>query len=212
MIKAIIFDFDGVINNGVGTHYDFYRDLCTSHNIEPSFSTEKEFIDWFDPRDYKTNYQNLGISLKNPKNIPYENYIKRVGIPPVKGMKEMIRKLSKNHMFAVVSTNHKEIIKHQLEDYRILEFFKVIIGNDDVFRIKPHPEALFKCLEKLKLTNREVIHVGDMVSDIEASRNADIKIISVTWGWSSKDQLKKAKPDWIVNNPEELYKVIITKT
>ena len=72
-IKAIIFDFDGVINNGVAVHYDFYRDLCKLHNIEPPFSSKEEFKEWFDPLDYKTNYQNLGISLKDPKNISEED-------------------------------------------------------------------------------------------------------------------------------------------
>ena len=207
-IKAIIFDFDGVINNGVEVHYDFYRDLCKSNNIKPPFSTKKEFRGWFDARDYKINYQNLDISLKDQKNIPYAEYIKQVGIPLIKGIKEVIEKLSKKYVLAVVSTNHKEIIEHQLKVYGILKFFKVIIGNGDVFKIKPHPEALLKCLKELKLSNKEVIYIGDMVSDIETSRNANIKIISVTWGWSPKEELKKAKPDWIVDNPKELYKPI----
>ncbi len=207
-IKAIIFDFDGVINNGVEVHYDFYRELCKSHNIKPPFSDKKEFRDWFDPRDYKPNYRNLGISLKDPKNIQYKDYIKQVGIPLIGGIKEVIEKLSKKYILAIVSTNHKEIIEHQLEDYGILKFFKPIIGNGDIFKIKPHPEALLKCLEELKLSNKEVIYIGDMVSDTETSRNANIKIISVTWGWSSKEELKKAKPDWIVDNPKELHKVI----
>jgi phosphoglycolate phosphatase len=63
-------------------------------------------------------------------------------------------------------------------------------------------------LKELKLSNKEVIYIGDMVSDIETSRNANVKIISVTWGWSSKEELKKAKPDWIVDDPKELHKVI----
>jgi len=207
-IKAIIFDFDGVINNGVEVHYDFYRNLCKSHNIKPPFSDKKEFIDWFDARDYKTNYRDLGISLKDPKNIQYKDYIKRAGIPLIKGMKEVIEKISREYILAVVSTNHEEIIEHQLEDYGLLKFFKVVIGNDSVFKIKPHPEALLKCLEEIKLSNKEVIYIGDMVDDVETSRNANIKIISVTWGWSSKEELKKAKPDWIVDNPKELYKAI----
>jgi len=207
-IKAIIFDFDGVINNGVEVHYDFYRDLCKSHDIEPPFSTKEEFRGWFDPRDYKTNYKNLGISLGDSKNVPYKEYIKRVGIPVIKGMKEVIERLRKKHILAIVSTNHKEIIKHQLEDYGILKLFKVVIGNGDVFKIKPHPEILLECLEKLKLSGKEAIYIGDMISDIEASRNANIKIISVTWGWDSKEELKKAKPDWIVDNPKELLSIL----
>lgn len=207
-IKAIVFDFDGVINNGVEAHYDFYRDLCKSHNIEPPFSSKEEFREWFDPLDYKTNHQNLGISLKEPRNIPYKEYIEQADIPLVRGIKEVIEKFRKKYVLAIVSTNHKEIVEHELEEYGILKFFKVVIGNGDAFKIKPHPEALLKCLEKLKLSNKDVVYIGDMVTDVETSRNANIKIISVTWGWSSKEELKKAKPDWIVDNPKELHRVI----
>ncbi len=206
-IKAIIFDFDGVINNGVKVHYKFYRDLCRLHKIKSPFSTQKEFKKWFDPINYKTNYKNLEISLKDKKNISYKRYIKRIGIPIIKGMKRVIEKLNKRYMLAVVSTNHKEVIEHQLKDYGLLKFFKVIIGNGNVFKIKPHPEALLKCLKKLKLNNKEVIYIGDMVNDVITARNANIKITSVTWGWSSKEELKKAKPDWIVGKPEELLKI-----
>ena len=207
-VKAIIFDFDGVINNGVEVHYDFYRDLCKSHNIEPPFSSKEEFREWVDPLDYRTNYQNLGISLKDPRNIPYKEYIKQTGIPLVKGIREIIEKLSKKYVLAIVSMNHKEIIEHQLEDYGIMKFFRVVMGNGDVFKIKPHPQALLKCLEKLKLDNRDVIYIGDMVSDIETARNAKAKIISVTWGWSSKEELRKAQPDFVVDNPKELYSIV----
>lgn len=207
-IKAIIFDFDGVINNGVEVHYDFYRDLCKSHDIEPPFSTKYEFRGWFDPRDYKTNYKNLGIFLRDSKNISYKEYIKRFGIPVIKGMKKVIKKLTKKYVLAIVSTNHKEIIENQLEEYGILKSFKVVIGNGDMFKIKPHPKALLKCLKKLKLSSKEAIYIGDMISDIEAARNANVKIISVAWGWSSKEELKKAKPDWIVNNPKELLSIL----
>ena len=42
--------------------------------------------------------------------------------------------------------------------------------------------------------------------DIETAKNANVKIISATWGWSSVDDLKKTEPDWIINNPKELLK------
>ncbi len=158
-IKAIIFDFDGVINNGVEVHYDFYRDLCKAHDIKLPFISKEEFIEWFDPREYRTNYRNLGISLKDLKNLNYAEYIKRTGIPLIAGIKEIIAKLSKKYILAIVSTNHKEIIEHQLEDYGLLKFFDIIIGNGDVFKIKPNPEALLKCLEKLKLS-RELPRVS----------------------------------------------------
>lgn len=203
-IKAIRFDFDGVINDGVKVHYEFYKKLCKIHNVKPPFSTQEEFKEWFDPRDFRPNYKELGISLKDPKNMSYKDYINRVGIPPIEGIKEVIKELSKRYVLTVISSNHREVIEHQLNEYGLLKFFKIVMGNGDVSNIKPHPEALLKCLENLELSNEEAIYIGDMVTDIEASRNANMKVISVTWGWNSKAELEEAKSDWIVDSPKEL--------
>lgn len=89
-----------------------------------------------------------------------------------------------------------------------MNFFKTIISKGDVLKIKPHPNPLLKCLEELKLNKEEVIYIGDTISDIKASKSAGIKIGSVTWGWSFREELEKAKPDWIVKSPEALYDII----
>ena len=51
--------------------------------------------------------------------------------------------------------------------------------------------------------------VGDRKYDIIGAKKNAVKTIGVSWGYGSDVELKKAKPDYIVNNPLELTKAIL---
>ena len=58
-----------------------------------------------------------------------------------------------------------------------------------------------------KLKNKETVIVGDTENDILAGKAAGIKTVGVTYGWIGKD-IKKANPDFVIDNIEELLKVL----
>ena len=59
-----------------------------------------------------------------------------------------------------------------------------------------------------KLTPEEVIYVGDETRDIEASKTIPIKVIAVSWGFNSAEALAKQNPDFLIQKPSELLKVM----
>ncbi len=50
--------------------------------------------------------------------------------------------------------------------------------------------------------------VGDSLSDIHAAKEALATSIAVTWGHQSLEYLLRGKPDYVVNHPHELVKII----
>ncbi len=65
-----------------------------------------------------------------------------------------------------------------------------------------------KNTRQLKINLNDVVYIGDEHRDIEACKKAQIRIISVTWGIDPLTLLKKANPDYIVETPGDLVKVI----
>jgi phosphoglycolate phosphatase-like HAD superfamily hydrolase len=63
-------------------------------------------------------------------------------------------------------------------------------------------------LRKESLNPEEVVYVGDETRDIEAAKKSQIKVIAVTWGFNSKQVLAAQNPDFLIDRPEELIKVI----
>ena len=44
--------------------------------------------------------------------------------------------------------------------------------------------------------------------DVEATRKAGVPMIAVTWGYNSRKSLEKASPEYIVDDPQKILKII----
>ena len=63
-------------------------------------------------------------------------------------------------------------------------------------------------LNKLGLTNSEVIYIGDSEVDLETAKNANLKCISCSWGFRTKEELVSFGASVIIDNPLEILKMI----
>lgn len=59
-------------------------------------------------------------------------------------------------------------------------------------------------MSDLRYVNGDVYFVTDTAGDVIEGNRAEVKTIAVTWGFHDRERLEKAKPDIIVNTPEEL--------
>lgn len=132
-------------------------------------------------------------------------------IPKMKlysGITYLLEFLKQNNiLFAVVTKSPKVYCE------KVLAFFKIrpafVIGYFEVMRRKPDPEAL--CLAMILFKHdkpNEVLHIGDEVTDIVASRAAGMISVGALWGTSNKLELEAMKPEFLVSDPKELIDLI----
>ena len=57
---------------------------------------------------------------------------------------------------------------------------------------------------RLNVPLNRCLYVGDTEVDIDTAKNAGIDCVCVTWGFRTREQLKKAGATIIVDTPEEL--------
>jgi len=72
---------------------------------------------------------------------------------------------------------------------------------------KPKPEPVLKTLAAMQFAASETLVVGDMSVDILMGANAGTKTCGVTWGNGSREELKEAGADYIIDRMEELIEV-----
>ncbi len=186
MIKAIIFDLDGVLVDAVEWHYlAFNRALrLFGYQIEP--------------QEHSSLYNGL------PTAVKLELLSQRVGFPTqlhgfVNQMKqkytiqlienschprqELLGLLNymkgQGYRFAVASNSIRATVEMMLDKMGIRNHFEVVLSNEDVKRPKPEPEIYQKCMERLGVTPEEVMIIEDSIPGIQAARKATENVMIV---------------------------------
>ena len=88
----------------------------------------------------------------------------------------------------------------------ITDCISCIVAANDVARVKPAPDMVFKVLDELGGTPEESIVVGDMIYDVEMGKNAGTKTCGVTYGNGTREQLSEA--DYVIDDFAELLNIL----
>jgi 2-phosphoglycolate phosphatase len=93
-----------------------------------------------------------------------------------------------------------------LQQLGIAEYFRVVVGPEDVANLKPAPDMLLVAMRRLGVEGRQTLYIGDMTVDIETGRAAGVTVWVVATGSEPKDALVAAKPERVLDRlDEELF-------
>ena len=105
---------------------------------------------------------------------------------------------------SVASSRGYSSLVELLEILEVRQHFAMVVGIDNVGEAKPDPEAVLYILKSMHVNACEALVVGDMPIDIAMGQNAAVKTCAVTHGNSSKEELEKSHPDYIIDDFSQL--------
>lgn len=114
----------------------------------------------------------------------------------------------KGFKLAIASNRPTRFCLILLKSLKINELFDYVLCADKLQHIKPHPEIIFKILKRFKSPPEETIFVGDMAIDVQAAHRAKVRSFAIKGGSSKILELKKQKPDLLLNNINDLRKAV----
>jgi len=202
MNKVMIFDFDGTIAETFDLIIKITNRLSGDLGYKKMSEKNARLLK---NCETKKIFRILGLS---PFKLPF--YLERLRkemndeiefAKPVSGIKKVLPELRKRgYRLGMVTSNSKENVKKFLKKNN-LDLFDFVYSGSSIFGKN---RLISKALKERKLRPDETFFVGDETRDIEAARKSKIKIISVSWGFNSKEVLKKQKPDFLISKPAEL--------
>ena len=195
-IQAVIFDFDGVIVDTEPIHYQAFQDVLAQYNIGFSWDEYVNIYMGFDDRDafiecYKNKKKELGkehlSNLIAQKAVSFQSIIQN-GVNAYPGVIDLINELHKSKIpMAICSGALKSDINPILEQFKIKDFFKIIVTAEDVTKSKPDPESYKITFEKLiQIYDQNIISkeytavIVDTPAGIQSALQNGLKIIAVT--------------------------------
>lgn len=184
-LKAIIFDFDGLIMDTETPWYYAFRDIYQEHGVELSLGLWSRNVgtnfDEFNPFLYLEEALQTPIDhdyIKELSEQKYAVYIGEAGLLP--GVAELLASVKqRNLQLAVASSSTRDWVHSYLKKLGIFEAFDVIHTSEDVQRVKPDPELYELTLARLGIDASEAIVFEDSPNGLKAAKAAGIRCIVV---------------------------------
>lgn len=194
MLKAIIFDFNGVILNDEPFHFEAMRDAVAPFGIR---LTREDYWNKYLPFDdaecletiCRDNSFPLDEALREEAlKRKTRNYYRLLdgGFPLFQGAAEFVQNVAAHYPLAIASGARRAEIESALDSTGLKHYFAVIVAAEDFVRGKPNPESYLLALEWLNRTRdgkpispEECLVIEDSVGGVRGARAAGMRCMAV---------------------------------
>lgn len=186
MIKAIIFDLDGVLIDATNWHYEALNQALNTFGYEIKQDDHLRIYNGLPTREkLKILSQNNGLPLElhniicelkkqNTERIIMENckpnYTKQMMLACLK---------KQDYRLACCSNSQKFSVENMLKQAGLISYFDIIIGNDESYAPKPSPEIYLAAFQKFGFSPTECLIIEDAPHGIEAAKSSGAQVIAV---------------------------------
>ncbi|MFM8541155.1 MAG: HAD family hydrolase [Nitrospira sp.] len=196
MLRALIFDFDGVVADSEPVHLAVFQTVLGEEGL--FLSGEEYYADYLGYDDKGCFRAFLTAHGRTPTNAQIDDLVARkarvflehIKTSPVifPGVRELVREAVSRHRLAIASGALRHEIEYMLEGAGIRKEFEHITSAEDVRRGKPDPEPFLHALAGLNRTTRhrqssltpnECLVIEDSIPGIRAARAAGMKVLAV---------------------------------
>jgi beta-phosphoglucomutase len=196
VIKACIFDLDGVIVDTAHYHFLAWKRLAKELGIELTLEDNEKLKGVSRERSLEIILQLGGVSLSehdketmsNKKNSWFVDYVERMVPEEIfPGVKQLIQKLRAQGIKVALASSSKNA-RTVIKLLHIQNEFDAVVDGGMIVHSKPHPEIFLMAAQKLGIDPKDCLVFEDAEAGVEAAIAAGMKVIGI----GSPDQLGKA--------------------
>ncbi len=208
MLRAIIFDFNGIIIDDEPLHYRSMRDIVAPLGIEISMEEYwNRYLPFDDEACLDAICRDHSIHLDEPrrqemlraKNKLYHQMLQDQ-YPLFPGVPDLVDAASQKYPLAIASGARREDIERTLAATGLSRCFSVVVGAEDFELGKPHPESFLLALARLNevpdrspapILPHECLVIEDSIAGVKGARTAGMLCLAVSNTYS-RERLQAA--------------------
>ena len=205
VMKAVIFDMDGVLIDSQPYHFKADIDTMAEYGVIKDQKFYEAFAGTLTDNRMRTLRDMFGL------DVPAEELIEKrekmildimanEDIKPVSGIPELLRSIKALGLkTAVASSSGIELIKLVLDRLGIAVYFDSITSGNDVKRGKPSPDIFLLAAERIGVNPRDCFVVEDSENGVKAAKSAGMKAlgyINPTSGYQCLDMADAVTDDF----------------
>lgn len=219
-LKAVLFDFNGVIINDESLHKTLIEEILLGENLRPDAKEHDQVClgrsdraclsAILERRGRVVSEDDLERLLKK-KAQKYQEYMEaEAELPIYAGVDDFIRDLwGAGLVLALVTGARRDNVEYVLDRIKIREAFAVVLTSDEISKSKPDPEGYLMAVEKLNqqysdldLIPEQCLVIEDTPSGIQAAKRAQMEVVGVANTYPF--HMLQRQANWTVDYLQEL--------
>ena len=178
-LKAVIYDFDGVIVDSRQANEFYYNRLLKHFGLPPVPAAQLELI------YTRTSREVINVLFTDPAQAEaaraLEKTMDNTDITPMIKIEPHIKEtltILKNRYRTAIATNRGKSLPLVLQFHSLTDYFDLTVSSSQLTHPKPHPECLEVILQKFSLTPGQVVYVGDAEIDARLAAAAGVAFLA----------------------------------
>lgn len=211
-LRTVLFDLDGTLIDSLRLILDSYHYTLSRHGLPPRTDAEwlkgvgtplsVQLAEWRD----ETGTLEAMIATYREYNL--EHHDRMVTVYP--GVMDALREIKAAGLqTGLVTSKNRQGALRGLTLVGLEALMDLLVCADEVTNPKPHPEPVQRAVTLLGADPATTIYVGDSVHDMHSGRAAGVLTAAALWGPFGRDQLAAAEPDYWLEIPADLVKLVV---
>lgn len=186
MIKAIIFDLDGVLVDATDWHFEALNNALhlfgyeinkqEHYTVYNALPTMKKLHLLTERKGFPSGLHEV---VKRLKRKYTDQYVEQYCRPSYEKQIMLTHLKDQGLKLAVCSNAQKYSVLNMLKKSQIDHFFDLIVGNDEGYKPKPDSEIYLAAFKKLGVKPNEVVIVEDAPHGVKAAKGSGANVIEV---------------------------------
>ena len=184
MIRAVIFDLDGVIVDSEIWWDEVRRDFAASHGRTWTVDDRHAVMG--------ANSRQWSETIRRRLDLPLEREViedaivdgvvaryERDGAPAITGAVEAVRRIAAGWPTALASSSHRRVIHATLAATGLVGVFRAVVSSDDVAHGKPEPDVFLEAARQIGAEPGATLVIEDSLNGLKAGRAAGMATVLV---------------------------------
>lgn len=197
MLKAIIFDMDGVLIDSSKYIWEAHNSILEEEDIHLSKNEITPYRGMSLRDQYGIWKKKYGIKKYNleefrQKSLEIQQKLMKKEKPNSSLVKLLKQAKEKNIRMAVATSSTRYRAKWILKKLKIIDYFESIVTADDVEKHKPEPHLFLAAAKKLSIEPEDCVVIEDAQNGIDAAKRANMKVVGLLRKHHTRAELGKA--------------------
>lgn len=205
MLRALIFDMDGVILDSQPYHFAVEEKIFREKGIAVSTEESHSFVGMAGDRMWARVKEKFGLKESVRELMDFDNRIRidyfasLENLQPMPGIMELLEDVRRNSIrTALASSSSVEVIDIFISKLGIRHYFQQIVSGDFVEKGKPAPDIFLHTAQALQEPAADCVVIEDSANGVKAAKLAGMKCVGFSNANSGDQDLSLA--DIVIND------------